>query len=321
MTGQETGGFCMPCFKKQKIKEQEEYIQKNRKVVNLYAGLVNPVDVIKVFHKPRPHNSLLNYEPYPNLISKSYQALDNEQKSELVEYATNLYKEQEIDQAKQIASCLAAFTNADITVFLEKMISDKDYYPPFLFKKSNLNIKKQLLEDFLKNEDPEGDLFKSIACLTEMGPHLEDKIHDDMKYALSKYKKTALTVKKEIQATRKDGLKKTILGNINVLVSGESWPICDNIALNPVIQLAISDLPYIPQELEGIEYLCVYIHPDDPAALLEKDNALVIRTYKNEDLTFIEAPESINQEIQPMLLEFEKVNDYESSFKKVEILD
>jgi hypothetical protein len=74
-------------------------------------------------------------------------------------------------------------------------------------------------------------------------------------------------------------------------------------------------LPYIPKEFEEIKYICVYIHPNDPAALLERGNALVIRTYTDEILAFVEVPESINQESQPMLLEFEEINDYPSDYQ------
>ena len=204
---------------------------------------------------------------------------------------------------------------------LNEMINAEDYYPPYLFKISTSGIKSQLLEKFLQSKDIETDLFKSIVWLIEKGPCLEDKLYKDMKEVTSKYRRYSLTIKKGVLTSREDGFKKTLLGNVNIVAQGESWPMCDNVALSPVIQLAMSNLPYIPKELEGIKYLCIYIHPDDPAALLERDDALVIRAYTSENLEFINVPNSFAHERQPTLLEFEKVNDYPCDYQYPNIKD
>jgi len=38
-TADRTGGYCMPCYQEIKRKEEEEFIKKNRKNVNLYASI------------------------------------------------------------------------------------------------------------------------------------------------------------------------------------------------------------------------------------------------------------------------------------------
>jgi len=45
-TTDRTGGYCMPCYQKIKRKEEEEFIKKNRKNVNLYANITDPVEIL-----------------------------------------------------------------------------------------------------------------------------------------------------------------------------------------------------------------------------------------------------------------------------------
>lgn len=314
ITAQDTGGICRPCFIKRKRQQEEKFIADNRKNINLFKDLNNPIDIIKNFHGSRPYDQLINYENYSGSISKQYKTLDTQQQTELLNFSIKLYKEKKEREAKEIVSCLIAFTNSNIADFLREMIEAEDYAPPYLFKNSTPNIQEILFNIFLKNENIEGDLFECLVLITESSPILGDNI-DNIRKFFARYRRSAFEIKSAKKATRNDGYKKNILGNVNIIAQGESWPICDNVYLNPVIQLAISELPYVPKELEGIKYLCVYIHPDDPGSLLDRDDALVIRTYTDESLMFIEPPKSIIQESSPIIINFENKNDYPCNYQ------
>ncbi|WP_461612101.1 hypothetical protein [Clostridium sp. Marseille-QA1073] len=45
-TADRTGGYCMLCYQEIKRKEEEEFIKKNRKNVNLYANITDPVEIL-----------------------------------------------------------------------------------------------------------------------------------------------------------------------------------------------------------------------------------------------------------------------------------
>jgi hypothetical protein len=311
----------MPCLKAKKIREQEEYIIKNRKIIDPFAGISNPLDIIKTFHKPRLNGPLIQYQPYNKLISQQYRELDNDQIYQLIEYCIMLYKENESDQAKRVTSCLITFIDADITSFLNHMILREDYHPAFLFKGANLGTKKFLLEKYLQNNDAESDLFKVIIWVYEKDHNLDVSIRKLYHDVLSEYVAQAFIVKQSLQVSREKAFKKTTLGHINICASGESWPICNNVPLTPVIQLVISDLPYIPPALEGIKYITIFIHPDDPASLLEREDALIIRTYATEEIKVAEYPHLIENTSSPNLIEFEVINDYPSDYQYPSPLD
>lgn len=270
-----------------------------------------------MFHQPQVQNPLIEYLPYAGLISHLYKNLDDREASSLLNYATNLYKNNEAVQAKQIVSCLMTFTKADISSFLNKMIDAEDYSPPYLFKFFNFNIFKKLLELYLHNADTESNLFKSLVWLIENNPNPKK---NKLTRIIAQHKRMSISVKNSKKINRNQGFKKSILGNVNIKKTGEFWPTVDNTPLNPVIQLSVKDLPYVPQELEGVKYICIFIHPDDPSALIEDNIGLIIRTYSSEDLVFMEAHPSIIQEGEPLLLEFEKINDYPGDYQYPSIM-
>ncbi len=114
---------------------------------------------------------------------------------------------------------------------------------------------KHLLEKYTQNEDPESDLFKTIVWLTEENQNFGNfDIDIEIEEIVSKQRKVSFVAKKIEHVTANGGFKKSVLGDVNICANGETWPKSDDIFLNPVIQLAVSDLPYIPEELEGIKY-------------------------------------------------------------------
>lgn len=70
ITADRTGGYCMPCYQRMKRKEREEFIKKNRKDVNLYANISDPVEILKIMHKPKKCNPLDNYVKYEKVLKK-----------------------------------------------------------------------------------------------------------------------------------------------------------------------------------------------------------------------------------------------------------
>ncbi|MEO2603933.1 hypothetical protein [Clostridium butyricum] len=77
-TAERTGGYCMPCYQKIKRKEEEEFIKKNRKDINLYDSISDPAEIIKIMHTPKKYNPLENYLKYEKSIEEIYGILSKE---------------------------------------------------------------------------------------------------------------------------------------------------------------------------------------------------------------------------------------------------
>lgn len=64
-TAARTEGYCMPCVQARYRQEQEEYIRKNRKTIDAFSGITNPVEMLKLVHEPREHDPLIEWIPVP----------------------------------------------------------------------------------------------------------------------------------------------------------------------------------------------------------------------------------------------------------------
>lgn len=309
-TAQDTGNLCMPCFKKMKQQEREDYIIKNHRVIDLYQGITNPLDIIRVFHRHQLSDPLVSYIPYTKAISDCYKRLNYSQLQNIRLYSIDLYNDSKQDQAKEILSCLVSFCHLNIDSVLEYMIDAEDYYPPYLFKKASDTIKEKILDKFLADEDIENDVFRLLVWLAEDKISSTSSIDLKIKNIVSSYKKPAYRIKSKISLNVEHDLNRTLLGNVNIATPNECWPASAAVPLIPVIQLCIDDLPYIPEELKDIKYLCVFIHPDDPASFEERNDGLIIRCYKDNNITLITKPDFIGQHIESYILTFEEFNDY-----------
>ena len=136
------------------------------------------------------------------------------------------------------------------------------------------------------------------------------KTNEEIEHVIAQFKRDAFLVKEDTKITRMDGFKTSVLGNVNIKAANETWPVCNGVTLNPIIQISVSDLPYRPKVFDNIDYFCVYAHPTEPWEITYGDG-LVIRTYKTgEEIEFILAPECIKQDVEPKSLTFELCDDY-----------
>ena len=114
-TAEGTGGVCMRCKRKADRADYEEYFRKNRRTVDPFEGITDPVEITKVRHKPREHNPLITYLPPATPPAELYEELTEPQLSRLIKYVLDTLGSSKGEAALGIAKELAAFTAADIT--------------------------------------------------------------------------------------------------------------------------------------------------------------------------------------------------------------
>ncbi|MBK1810764.1 DUF1963 domain-containing protein [Clostridium sp. YIM B02505] len=52
-------------------------------------------------------------------------------------------------------------------------------------------------------------------------------------------------------------------GRVNFCLPGEDWPICNGIPMHALCQINLTQLPYVPESLNDLEFLVVFISPDE----------------------------------------------------------
>ncbi|MCC8371737.1 MAG: hypothetical protein LN568_03150 [Rickettsia endosymbiont of Pseudomimeciton antennatum] len=129
---------------------------------------------------------------------------------------------------------------------------------------------------------------------------------------LEELKREALLIDKfEVSIAQFEKLfKSSIIGDVNICTKGEGWPTANNSTLLvPVIQIRISDLPFVPKSVEDIKYITIFIYPEDGISYYDS-STLCIRVYKDEALELLKKPEEINA--SPRLVKFSKIIDFPS---------
>lgn len=167
-TAARTDGYCMPCVQTQQQREHNEYIRKNKKIVNVFAGLSDPVAMLKLVHQPRKFDALIDWTPCPVPTDALYQQLTADQAQQMADYATERFASGEYKLAQEICLCLAAFTLANLNAYFREWISyddlDSDSYMPF--HRAPTDVRDRLLE---RVEDDAENRNCILQCLAWIG--------------------------------------------------------------------------------------------------------------------------------------------------------
>ncbi|MCM3782378.1 DUF1963 domain-containing protein [Neobacillus mesonae] len=164
-TALKTGGICMPCQQKKLSLEKEAYILKNRKDINRYAGLVEPIEILKVMHAPRQYNPLENDLPYPKSAQELYYQLSESERDQLETYAITLINNEDIDQADDILLSLVCYSNSRIDRGLTALLHHGKYDPDILFKDADAAIRDKLIHQLADDSDNRNHLLLALAWI------------------------------------------------------------------------------------------------------------------------------------------------------------
>ena len=163
LTAKKTGGLCMPCFQSLKRKEEEEYILKNQKDVNLYEGIDDLVEILKIMYSPKNYNPLIKYIEYPRTQEEIYNSLSNNDIKRLKEYAIQLINANDINTTKKILLRIVCFTNSEINDCLELLINKGHYYPGILFKGASHKIREILINQIEKDKENRNHILLALS--------------------------------------------------------------------------------------------------------------------------------------------------------------
>lgn len=165
-TAMKTGGICMPCYQQKKALEHQAYIEQNRKEVNRYAGINDPVEILKIMHSPRRYDPLIQEVPYPRTAQEIYHGLTQNERDRMERYAVELLEQEEdTDQAEMILLSLACFTGGEIRQGLEAFMHEEMYHPAILYKDAGAEIRDQLMEKVESDAANRNHLLLTLAWI------------------------------------------------------------------------------------------------------------------------------------------------------------
>jgi hypothetical protein len=163
-TAARTGGFCMPCVHEQARQKHEAYIRANRRDVDPYAGLDDPLAILKIVHEPPKPDRLIRYAKPPRQIAALYAELDAGQIAALVRHAHTQLKKGDTHRAQDIAACLVAFVSADISSLQQELIRMAELRPEFVFHRAAPKIRDLLTQHLVRVAGRDGLLTDKLLC-------------------------------------------------------------------------------------------------------------------------------------------------------------
>ncbi|MFC9777416.1 DUF1963 domain-containing protein [Paenibacillus chitinolyticus] len=164
-TAEKTGGYCMPCVQYRQRLEREEFIRRNRRDVNLYEGITDPVEILKIMCKPRVSDPLIRYTAYEKTAEELYASLSAPDAERMKAYAAALIAEDEPDIAEDVLLSLACFAEIPVQDCLPALIRKECYHPGILYKQAPADIRDFLLDQVEKDAENRNLLLLALAWI------------------------------------------------------------------------------------------------------------------------------------------------------------
>lgn len=134
-------------------------------MVNLYEGLTDPVDILKVMHAPRKHDPLIKYVPHTVRIEQMYISLSEQEAARMLKYAIGCLADQNEDEAEDILLSLVCYRNDNIADALPELIQLGLFNHPILFKDAPQDICDQLIERVNWDEENRNHLLRVLGWI------------------------------------------------------------------------------------------------------------------------------------------------------------
>ncbi|MGK9171971.1 DUF1963 domain-containing protein [Yokenella regensburgei] len=166
-TADRTEGFCMPCVNARKRQEHDDFIRKNRKTVDVFAGTEDPVEWLKRVHTPREPDPLILWTPCPVPTDVLYRRLSASERRRMAEYAETLFAAGSHEIAQEICTCLAAFTDVRLDVCLRAWLhqGEPDFYSALPFHRAPPDVRDTLLQRVEHDEKNRNGLLIILAWI------------------------------------------------------------------------------------------------------------------------------------------------------------
>lgn len=164
-TAARTDGYCMPCVQAAQKRERDEFIRLNRRDVDAFNGVSDPVGVLKTIHAPRVYDPLVNWIPYPIPTDEVYLSLSTDEQRRLATYAESLIGPEKNKVAEDILRCLAAFTDSSLDGILRALVAHESFWPSIAFVRSPVDVRDELIARVNWDEENRNHILLALAWI------------------------------------------------------------------------------------------------------------------------------------------------------------
>lgn len=144
-TAERTGGYCMPCIQKKERAERQKYIEENRRDIDPFDGVTDPVEIILLHHVRRSPEPLVKYLPFKGELEEVYKTLSEFDEARLIDFSIKKAEKGELEYIENICLELTAFREPNFSKLHKYMLREKIYYPSMLFRNASKEVGKELI--------------------------------------------------------------------------------------------------------------------------------------------------------------------------------
>jgi hypothetical protein len=141
VTAKANDGLCAPCLGRKRKEERAKFIRENKREVDPFAGITDPVEILRTLHTPRKYDPLIAYGPPPKPAEELYAELNKADAIRLMDIASKARLAGKDDFAEEIAKSLATLTTFSLDQMLKAWISRNDYWPAIIFRNAGPEIR------------------------------------------------------------------------------------------------------------------------------------------------------------------------------------
>ncbi|WP_440116543.1 DUF1963 domain-containing protein [Paenibacillus sp. QZ-Y1] len=164
-TAARTGGYCMPCVQEMEREAHQRYMEANRRDVNLYEGVTDPVEIIKIMHTRHAHDPLINYIAYKHSKEQVFLSLTAKQQERTVDYAMELIRNGDADTGKDILVYLVCYHDISLSAQIPELLEHKIYYPVILYKSASTEVRDRLLQQVNTDDENRNNILLMLAYI------------------------------------------------------------------------------------------------------------------------------------------------------------
>jgi hypothetical protein len=135
----------MPCAQAAAQRERDKWIRENCRDVDEFQGITDPVEVLKIIHRPHEYDPLVRRIPCATPTDLLYTQLTRQEQHRLAQYARSLIGTDHNEEAESIVLCLTAFTDAIIEDCLRTFLSHDSIWPSMPFCRASPDIRDELI--------------------------------------------------------------------------------------------------------------------------------------------------------------------------------
>ena len=164
-TAAATGGLCGPCRRTQVSDERAAFIQANRRTIDPYAGITDPVALILRMAEPRPYDPLTVVLAPTSSLEDLYATLTSVESARLVDAGVHAFDQGNHDVAEEIMRCLVCWTSHSVDTLLDAFVAHQHYTPPMAFLRAGPSIRDLLLRRIAEPGAPHNALLVALAWI------------------------------------------------------------------------------------------------------------------------------------------------------------